>query len=106
MPTTEQLRTKLINKLKELFQLNQPDLDFGFYRIMHAKSEQVSSFIENDLLQVIQDTFGQADETKKEKLKQELDNAIQTAIDFGAPDPAILGPVEDDKAKRRRRSGN
>ncbi len=26
--------------------------------------------------------------------------------DFGAPDPAILGPVEDDHAKRRRRSGN
>jgi len=45
MPTTEQLRSKLINKLKELFQLNQPDLDFGFYRIMHAKSERVSSFI-------------------------------------------------------------
>ena len=26
--------------------------------------------------------------------------------DFAAPDPAILGPVEDDMAKRRRRSGN
>ena len=26
--------------------------------------------------------------------------------DFAAPDPAILGPVEDDKAKPRRRSGN
>jgi type IV secretion system protein VirB9 len=26
--------------------------------------------------------------------------------DFGAPDPAILGPVEDDQASRRRRSGN
>ncbi|MCB5278989.1 MAG: site-specific DNA-methyltransferase [Candidatus Cloacimonetes bacterium] len=99
MPTTEQLRTKLINKLKELFQLNQPDLDFGFYRIMHAKSEQVSSFIENDLLHVIQDTFGQADETKKDKLKQELDNAIQTAIDFGAPDPETTPKVMEARAK-------
>lgn len=26
--------------------------------------------------------------------------------DFAAPDPAILGPIEDDQAKRRRRSGN
>ncbi len=26
--------------------------------------------------------------------------------DFGAPDPAILGPVEDTKATKRRRSGN
>ena len=99
MPTTYQLRSKLINKLKELFQLNQPDLDFGFYRIMHAKSEQVSSFIEKDLLQVIQDTFGKVDETKKDKLKQELDNAIQTAIDFGAPDPETTTKVIEARAK-------
>jgi type IV secretion system protein VirB9 len=26
--------------------------------------------------------------------------------DFGAPDPGIFGPVEDDQAKQRRRSGN
>ena len=58
MPSTEQLRTKLLNKLKELFQLNQPDLDFGFYRIMHAKADQVTTFIESDLLQVIQKAFG------------------------------------------------
>ena len=99
MPTTEQLRSKLINKLKELFQLNQPDLDFGFYRIMHAKSEQVSSFIENDLLQVIQDTFGQADETKKDKLKQELDEAIQTAKAYGAADPESTDKVMEARAR-------
>ena len=99
MPTTEQLRTKLINKLKELFQLNQPDLDFGFYRIMHAKSEQVSTFIENDLLHVIQDTFGQVDETKKDKLKQELDEAIQTAKAYGAADPESTDKVMEARAK-------
>lgn len=32
---------KLIALLKELFQLDQPDLDFGFYRVMHAKSAEV-----------------------------------------------------------------
>lgn len=99
MPTTDQLRSKLINKLKELFQLNQPDLDFGFYRIMHAKSEQVSSFIENDLLHVIQDTFGQADETKKDKLKQELDEAIQTAKAYGAADPESTDKVMEARAR-------
>jgi hypothetical protein len=29
---------KLKTLLKELFQLDQPDLDFGFYRVMHAKN--------------------------------------------------------------------
>ena len=29
---------KLKTLLKEVFQLDQPDLDFGLYRIMHAKA--------------------------------------------------------------------
>ena len=33
---------KLKTLLKELFQLDQPDLDFGLYRIMHAKSGEYS----------------------------------------------------------------
>ena len=36
---------KFIGLLKELFQLNQPDLDFGFYRVMHAKSAEVTQFL-------------------------------------------------------------
>jgi hypothetical protein len=31
---------KLKTLLKELFQLDQPDLDFGLYRVMHAKSAE------------------------------------------------------------------
>jgi adenine-specific DNA-methyltransferase len=31
---------KLKTLLKELFQLGQPDLDFGLYRIIHAKSTE------------------------------------------------------------------
>lgn len=34
---------KLKALLKELFQLDQPDLDFGFYRVMHARSAEVTS---------------------------------------------------------------
>jgi adenine-specific DNA-methyltransferase len=41
---------KLKTLLKELFQLDQPDLDFGLYRIMHAKSAEVTQFLEVDLL--------------------------------------------------------
>ena len=43
-------RQQLISKLKELFQLDQPDLDFGLYRIMHAKSAEITQFLEKDLL--------------------------------------------------------
>jgi hypothetical protein len=35
--TMSQKYAKLKSLLKELFQLDRPDLDFGLYRIMHAK---------------------------------------------------------------------
>ena len=40
--------TKLKSMLQELFQLDQPDLDFGLYRVMHAKSAEVSKFLDAD----------------------------------------------------------
>ena len=46
---------KLKTLLKELFQLDQPDLDFGLYRIMHAKSAEVSQFLDKDLLPQVKD---------------------------------------------------
>ena len=48
---------KFIGLLKELFQLNQPDLDFGFYRVMHAKSAEVTQFPDKDLLPQVKAAF-------------------------------------------------
>src|SRR5438093_3427987 len=48
---------KLKTLLKELFQLDQPDLDFGFYRIMHAKSAEVTQFLDKDLLPQVKQAF-------------------------------------------------
>jgi len=73
MPTPQQLRDRLLKKLKELFQLDQPDLDFGFFKIMHAKSVQVQEFIEKDLLKIVADAFGQADTVRIENLRQQYD---------------------------------
>ena len=67
MPTTEQLRGRLIDKLKELFQLDQPDLDFGFYRIMHARAEQITDFLTTDLLKIVENAFGKIDDVTKKK---------------------------------------
>ena len=48
---------KLKTLLKELFQLDQPDLDFGLYRIMHAKSAEVTQFLDVDLLPQVKAAF-------------------------------------------------
>lgn len=36
---------KLKTLLKDLFQLDQPDLDFGLYRVIHARSAEVTQFL-------------------------------------------------------------
>ncbi|HNX00783.1 MAG TPA: hypothetical protein PLE74_00165 [Candidatus Cloacimonadota bacterium] len=98
MPTNAQLRMKLVNKLRELFQLNQPDLDFGFYRIMHAKANQVSDFIENDLLGIIQETFGREDENRKVRLKAVLDQELENARAYGVEEPEKSPKVQEARA--------
>lgn len=99
MPTTEQLRGRLIDKLKELFQLDQPDLDFGFYRIMHARAKQITDFITTDLLKIVENAFGQVDDVTKRKLKAEYDQELKNAKDYGAPEPENVLKVKEAKAK-------
>jgi adenine-specific DNA-methyltransferase len=99
MPTTDQLRTKLIEKLQELFQLDQPELDFGFYRIMHAKAEQVQRFLENDLLDEVKQAFADGSAGKQAELKTAYEDALAQAKKFGAPDPEQADAVQEAKGR-------
>ena len=63
---------KLKTLLKELFQLDQPDLDFGLYRVMHAKSAEISQFLDNDLLPQVKDSFALYRSADKAELEKEL----------------------------------
>ena len=98
MSLVEKQRARLISLLKELFQLDQPDLDFGFYRIMHAKAGQVTKFLEEDLLDIIREAFGETDEARIAKVKVAYDDARKQALDYGAPDPDATEPVKKAKA--------
>lgn len=99
MATNEKTKKKLMNKLTELFQLDQPDLDFGFYRIMQAKADQITTFIDKDLLQIIEDAFGQIDESRKADAYSEVHSAIEQAVKYGAPDPEATDAVKEARKK-------
>lgn len=99
MPTTPQLRAKLIEKLQELFQLDQPELDFGFYRIMHAKAEQVQRFLENDLLAEVQQAFADGNSGKQAELKAAYEHALEQARSYNVPDPENTPPVQEAKGR-------
>jgi len=78
---------KLKTLLKELFQLDQPDLDFGLYRVMHAKSSEVSQFLDKDLLPQVQAAFGQYKTADKAEIEKELAKVI-AGIEAAGMDPA------------------
>lgn len=89
---------KLIALLKELFQLDQPDLDFGLYRIMHAKSAEVTQFLDKDLLPQVKQAFGLYKTADKTELEKELAKAIEQAKGLGV-DPETTQKVKDLRAK-------
>ncbi|WP_459903649.1 hypothetical protein, partial [Desulfosarcina cetonica] len=99
MPTVDQHRQKLLALLKELFQINQPDLDFGFYRIMHAKADEVSRFLDEDLLQIIADSFGETSSAKQTDLKKAYLDEIETARQYGVENPEASPKVKEAKAR-------
>ena len=70
---------KLISLLKELFQLNQPDLDFGLYRVMHAKSEEITGFLEKDLMGQVKAAFDQYQSAVNAEAERGLKEALEEA---------------------------
>ena len=85
---------KLVTLLKELFQLDRPDLDFGFYRIMHAKSAEVTQFLEQDLLPQVQAALSQYQSADKAAIEKQLDETVKRIRADGA-DPDTSSKVRN-----------
>src|SRR5208282_2596174 len=89
---------KLKTLLKELFQLDQPDLDFGLYRIMHAKADEITRFLANELLPQIKEAFSHYTTADKSEFERELKKAIDQANALGV-DPETTGKVKELRQK-------
>jgi adenine-specific DNA-methyltransferase len=87
---------KLKTLLKELFQLDQPDLDFGFYRVMHARSAEVTQFLDKDLLPQVKAAFAQYQPADKAAIESELAKVIAGIQAAG------MNPEESPKVKELR----
>ena len=75
--------TKLKTLLMELFQLDQPSLDFGVYRVMHAKSEEVSQFLDRDLLSQVKAAVLQYKALDKAELEKQLSKMVASIEELG-----------------------
>ena len=89
---------KLKNLLKELFQLAQPDLDFGLYRIMHARSKEITQFLDTDLLPQVKESFAGYQPADKAMIQKDLEKMIASVKDAGM-DPEQAPKVKELRAK-------
>ena len=65
--------------LREMFQLDRGDLDFGLYRIMNMKAGEISAFLDNDLLPQVQEQLDLMDNQERVRLEKELQDAREQA---------------------------
>lgn len=96
---TEENFSKLKEKLRELFQLDRGDLDFGLYRIMAHKSVEVDKFLKNDLLPQVAQALGKIAASDSETAQKELDEAILKAREVGGVDPEQTDVVKNARVK-------
>jgi len=50
----------LNQKLKNIFQIDRPDLDFGIYRILNARRKEIADYLDNRLKQKVESYLAQA----------------------------------------------
>ena len=83
--------------LRELFQLDQPDLDFGLYRVLHAKSAEVTQFLDVELLPQVHEFFRHYRKADKSEQEKELAQLIKT-LDAAGVDPELSPKVGELRA--------
>jgi len=89
---------KLKEILREMFQMDQADLDFGIYRIMNAKRDEIEKFLDDELLPQVKSEFAKYRGTEIEEKKKELSQLEATLRDSGMnPDdsPKVKGIREE-----------
>lgn len=74
---------KLLATLRELFLFDRADLDFGLYRIMNARREEIEIFLKERLLPSVREHLGTVKAEELKQLESKVSEAIQMTMDYG-----------------------
>jgi len=79
--------------LRDLFQFDVADLDFGVYRILNEKRDDIERFIEEDLVEGVREELRAYEEGKLEARREKLDKAAEKVRDNVSPDAIANGSI-------------
>lgn len=74
---------ELIAKLREILQIDKPELDFGIYRIIRARAAQINRFLDGSLPQKVRAVLTQNAAAEKAAIEAEIAAAEQAARGAG-----------------------
>lgn len=74
---------QLITKLREIFQIDRPELDFGIYRILNARADEINDYLENRLAEKVQAALAVGNAANTQQLQTELQEAEKNAQALG-----------------------
>lgn len=62
----------LVTKLKEIFQIDRPELDFGIYRILSSRRDEINLYLETHLKAKVAESLAASGAANIEALRKEL----------------------------------
>ena len=86
--------------MKQVFELDKSDLDFGIYRIMNIRKAEIEKFLTEGLPEKVRDTLAPFAQGDQEEIRRQMAEIEKNARDFGM-DAAAL-PEENPMGKKYR----
>ena len=85
--------------LDELFMFDRADLDFGLYRIMNVRRDEIRRFLDHDLLPKVREALGEMAAGDRAATEVALHEAMEQARALGFDDPSTAPKVRELQAK-------
>lgn len=80
---------ELVAKLREIFQIDRPELDFGIYRILNARAGEINDYLQNRLGEKVQQALSAGSAASAQQLQAELQEAEKNAQALGVSPDAV-----------------
>ena len=85
---------ELVSKLREIFQIDRPDLDFGIYRILNSRQKEINDYLEKKLPAKVAASLAAGNTANIESVQEELQKAINGAAALGVAAESVPKVVE------------
>ena len=69
--------------LKQIFELDKSDLDFGIYRVMNLRKAQIEEFLTERLPQMVQETLAPFAQGSKEEIRAKMKQIEDSVSEMG-----------------------